>query len=78
MTDNKTLGIGLGVAASAGVLLYLATRAKAAPLPPADIVLSDLIIEPSEVYVGETVSIAVMVTNIGETTGSYEVVCEVT
>ena len=66
-----------GAAAAAAVALYLATRAKAAPIPPKDIVLSDLVIEPSEVYVGEPVSIFVTATNIGGVTGSYQVTCEV-
>lgn len=64
-----------GAATGAGIALYFATRAKAAP--PENIVVSDLIIEPSEIYVGKPVSIAVIVTNIGETKGSYEVTCEV-
>jgi len=44
---------------------------------PADFTVSDLIIEPTEVYVGETVSISVVVTNVGGKAGSYEVTCEV-
>ncbi|GAI61731.1 unnamed protein product, partial [marine sediment metagenome] len=48
------------------------------PAPPlAEIVLSDLTIEPSEVYVGEPVTITVTATNVGGMAGSYEVTCEV-
>lgn len=70
--------VGVGLALGVGAVLYFALKAKAAPpIPPADIVISDLIIEPAEVYVGGTVSITVVATNIGETAGSYEVTCEV-
>lgn len=44
---------------------------------PAEFVVSDLVIEPAEAYIGEPVSISVTVTNIGGTAGSYEVNCEV-
>ena len=39
-------------------------------IPVADIRVSDLVIEPREVYVGETVSISVIATNIGTAAGS--------
>ena len=45
--------------------------------PEAEFVVSDLVIDPTEVYVGEQVSISVVVTNVGGKAGSYEVVCEV-
>lgn len=47
------------------------------PIPEARFVVSDLVIDPAEVYVGEPVSISVVVTNVGDVAGSYEVVCEV-
>lgn len=74
--DGRKVAIGAGIALVIGGVI-LATRAKAEPIPPTDIVLSDLIIEPSEVYVNEPVSIAVIATNIGEVAGEYEVTCEV-
>ncbi len=40
---------------------------------PAAFVASDLSISPAEVDIGETVTISVLVTNIGDLTGSYEV-----
>lgn len=40
-------------------------------------VVSDLIIDPLEVEVGQPVSIAVVVANVGGTAGTYEVICEV-
>lgn len=46
-------------------------------VPVAEFEVSNLIIEPTEPYVGETVSISVTVTNVGGKAGSYEVVCEV-
>lgn len=46
-------------------------------IPEAEFVVSDLVIEPSEVYLGQSVSISVVVTNIGTLAGSYEVTCEV-
>lgn len=45
--------------------------------PVAEFEVSNLIIEPYELYVGQTVTIAVTVTNIGGASGSYEVNCEV-
>ena len=46
--------------------------------PEAMFTVTNLLIEPAEVYVGETVTISVVVTNVGGKTGSYEVVLEVT
>ena len=45
--------------------------------PAAKFIVTDLVISPSELYPGETVSIGVTVTNIGEVAGSYTVTCEV-
>lgn len=47
------------------------------PVPEAIFTISNLIITPTEPYIGEEVSISVVVTNIGTTAGSYEVTCEV-
>ena len=46
-------------------------------VPVAEFVVSNLVIEPSEVYVGEPVEISVTVTNTGGLAGSDEIVCEV-
>ncbi|GAI53273.1 unnamed protein product, partial [marine sediment metagenome] len=46
-------------------------------IPEAEFVVTNLVIDPSEVYVGEQVSISVVVTNVGNKAGSYEVTCEV-
>lgn len=46
-------------------------------VPVARFEVSNLVIEPTEVYVGEPVSISVVVTNVGGRTGSYEVILEV-
>lgn len=45
--------------------------------PEAEFVVSDLTINPTEVYIGEPVSISVVVTNVGNKTGTYEVNLEV-
>jgi len=47
------------------------------PLSPADIQLSNLVISPAEVQVGQPVSISVDATNIGQIAGSYEITLEV-
>lgn len=73
--DGKKIAIGAGLlAAVAGVVLL---SQKKPPIPPEDIVLSNLQIEPSEVYVGEPVEISVVATNIGDAVGSFEVNLEV-
>lgn len=65
---------GLGILAGLFGFGWLASKVFAAP----GIKLSNLIIDPSQVYIGETVTISVTVTNVGTATGSREIVCEVT
>jgi len=78
MKDGKKAGVVLGIGAAA-TGLFFALKAKAAPpIPPSDIILSNLNITPSEVYVGEALNISLMTQNIGGLTGSYEVVCQIT
>ena len=48
------------------------------PVPIAEFQVSDLVIKYPELYIGEQQSISVIVTNVGDVSGSYEVVCEVT
>lgn len=69
MSKNAITAGAVVVAIIAAILL--ARRAEAAPLDPADVVVSDLVISPLEVFVGEHVGISVMVTNIGDYRGSY-------
>lgn len=45
---------------------------------PAEFVVTDLIITPSEVYVGEPVTISVLVTNVGGTRGTKAITLEIT
>lgn len=45
---------------------------------PANFEVDHLSINPSQLYVGETVAISVIVTNVGGTAGSYEVVLNIT
>lgn len=47
------------------------------PVPQAEFEVSDLIVEPAEVYIGQPVTISILVTNVGGKSGTYEVVCEV-
>lgn len=71
----KHILIPAGIA-GAGLAAWLLLRGKP-PIPPENIVLSDLVVEPTEVYVGEPVSISMVATNIGEVAGSYQITCEV-
>jgi len=64
-----------GVAGGLGYVLYRLTRPPA--LAPADIVVSDLVISPPEVYLGEVVTISVLVRNIGQVAGTATITCEV-
>lgn len=73
---KKAAAVGAGLGLVAIIAIACAAKKKP-PIPPEDIVLSDLVISPVQAYVGEPVSISVIATNIGETTGSYEVTCEV-
>ncbi|HEY82864.1 MAG TPA: hypothetical protein G4O01_06195 [Dehalococcoidia bacterium] len=43
------------------------------PTRPASFTLADLKITPTEIYLGESVSISIQLTNTGDLTGSYEV-----
>lgn len=45
---------------------------------PAEFVVSDLVITPSTVYIGEQVTISVLVTNVGGTAGTATITLEVT
>lgn len=74
--DGRKAAIGVGLVALVGGALLLVAWKKP-PVPPENIILSDLVVEPSEVYVGESVEISVVATNVGEIAGSYEVICEV-
>jgi len=73
---GRTAAVVAGLAAAVTGIVLLFKKAEA-DLPPADVILSDLLIEPTDVYVGETVQISVTATNIGDTAGSYEINCEV-
>lgn len=74
--DKKAIavvGVGLGVV----LIGAFALAAKKPPISPENIILSDLVVSPGEVYVGEPVSISVIATNIGGMDGSYKINCEV-
>ena len=46
-------------------------------VPVADIRVEDLVISPAQVYVGEPVTISVVVTNYGTVAGSKTITCTV-
>lgn len=77
MADKGKTGAIIGGLAAAGAALAFALTRRKPSILPEDIRVSDLIIEPAELYVGEQVSISVLVTNQGEVAGSYTVNCEV-
>ena len=75
-TPSWAVVLGLtGVAGGLGYVLYRLTRPPA--LAPAEIVVSDLVISPAEVYPGEVVTISVLVRNIGQVAGTATITCEV-
>ena len=75
MADKKKIAIALGIGGGIIGIIVLATKAKAAPpIPPAEISLGDLTVNPPAVNPGGRVTISVIVTNIGGMKGSYEVI----
>ncbi len=50
---------------------YLIKMTMEPPLAPAEFTLSDLVVSPSTVETGETVTVSVTVANVGEETGIY-------
>ena len=75
-TPSWAVVLGLtGVAGGLGYVLYRLTRPPA--LAPAEIVVSDLVISPAEVYPGEVVTISVLVRNIGQVAGTATITLEV-
>ena len=69
---GAVVGIALGVSGLAMLLL-----GKKAEAYPEDIVLSELLIPEGPFYIGETVQISLVATNIGEEQATKEIVCEV-
>ena len=63
MADNKALIVLGGLAAGAAALFAFTRKPKEER--PGDIILSDLVITPLTVMVGEAVTISVLATNIG-------------
>ena len=72
---SRAVVLGLTVAGGLGYVLYRLTRPPA--LAPAEIVVSDLVISPAEVYPGEVVTISVTVKNIGQVAGTATITLEV-
>jgi len=69
LTKKQKAGVGAGIAAFLIGLIAVMKRAPP-PLPPGDVQVTDLVIEPTDVYVGDLVTISVLVTNIGTTSGT--------
>lgn len=74
MADRKiALGIGLVAALVAGIAMVVRGGVRP-PLPPEDIRVSDLVINPALIYPGDRVMVSCTVTNVGGALGSYEVI----
>lgn len=71
---NKAVIIVGGLVVGGVLILALTRKAKAAPLPPSDIKISNLVINPESVNPGGKVSITCTATNTGGTRGSYTVI----
>ena len=76
MKTGRKVAVVAGIVAAIVGGIWALTK-KVAAVPPEDIVLSNLSITPSEVYIGEAVTITITATNIGGTAGSYTITCEV-
>lgn len=72
--DKKKAGVGIGIGLAALAAYFLMKEAEA---HPEYIVLSDLVISPAEVYVGETVDISLVATNVGDKKATKQIICEV-
>lgn len=70
MTKGQQIGIGIGVAIGAAILLI----GKAARAAPRDIALSDLDISPGTANPGDTVTISLLATNMSPETLSHEII----
>ncbi len=68
--------VGAGLVLGVGAALVYALTVRAAP-PGAEFEVSDLVISPEVVSVGQSVIISVLVINIGTETGSKTIICEV-
>jgi hypothetical protein len=76
MKDGKKAGAVLGVgAAVTGLVLVIKKAFANPPIPPEEIELYGLSINPPEVYVGEGVAISLFARNIGGQAGPCEVPC---
>ncbi len=68
--------VGAGLALGGGAALLYALTVRAAP-PGAEFEVSDLMISPTEVQIGNPVEISCLVENIGTESGSKTIICEV-
>ncbi len=78
MTEEKRISpavviVGAGLALGGGAALLYALTVRAAP----EFEVSDLVISPEVVGVGQSVAISVLVINVGTETGSKTIICEV-
>ncbi len=69
---------GLGILASLGLVgIFFFGRRGKAKAQPGNIVLSNLVISPSQVYVGQPVTISLVATNTGGEKATLEMILEV-
>jgi len=70
-SDGGYILVGFTWSFGAGGNGYLIKITMEPPLAPAEFTISDLVVSPSTVETGETVTVSVTVTNVGEETGSH-------
>jgi subtilase family serine protease len=73
ITFDVTRGVGVYAVEVAGLTGGFEVKPYVKPLKPAELVVSNLALIPSEVESGGTVVISAMVANVGEMEGSYTV-----
>lgn len=76
LTKEQKVGVAAGITALIAAIVA-AVKARAVPPEVGEFEVTDLIISPAEVYVGEPVAISVLVTNIGAERGTKTVTLEV-
>ena len=70
-SDGGYIMVGFTWSFGVGGNGYLIKITTEPPLAPAEFTLSDLVVSPSKVETGETVTVTATVTNVGEETGSH-------
>jgi len=76
LTKGQKVGVGAVITALITTIVAV-VKAKAAPPVEGEFTVTDLIIEPTTVNVGDPVTISVLVTNVGAEIGTKTVTLEV-